>query len=97
MLSLRAPLARGLTKLDRSLFNKTWRLAAASVTDSKNIAKYRRQLSSENDILSFPRISAVREDPDQSAAQGRKCLLLRPGIDAQSAFVLVLLDSGLID
>ena len=77
MLSLRAPLARGLTQLDRSLFHKTWRLAAASILDSKNIAKYRKQLSSENDILSFPRISSVREDPDQS---GRKCLLLRPGI-----------------
>jgi len=82
MLSLRAPLAKGLTTLDRSLFTKTLSLAAASVVDKRHIAKYRKQLQSSNDLFSLPRISPIRDDPSEPA-RGQKCLILRPGIKAQ--------------
>ncbi len=81
MLALRAPLARGLTKLDRSLFTKTLNLAAASVSENKNISKYRKILEADKAICWFRGISPIRDDP--SAAQGHKCLLLRDGIKVE--------------
>ncbi len=83
MTALRAPLARGLTKLDRSLFSKTLNLAAASLKENKNISKYRMLLDSENVVFGFRGISPIRDNPDPSAGQGLKCLLLRDGIKAE--------------
>jgi tRNA (guanine37-N1)-methyltransferase len=55
-------------------------LAAATVKDNKNIAKYRRALDDGGEILRLERISAVVPDPDKDlAAKGRRCLLLKPG------------------
>jgi hypothetical protein len=84
MAALRAPLARGVTKLDRSLFSKTVNLTAASVTDKRNIAKYRNLLQITEDVFDYPRISAVRDDPRHAAESGSKCLVLKPGIKAES-------------
>lgn len=78
----RPPMVRQAgTTLNRALFAKTVDIAAARVSDPRNIAKYRKQLEKEKDILNADRLSAVVNDPDETLAkQGRKCLLLRPGI-----------------
>jgi tRNA (guanine37-N1)-methyltransferase len=78
----RPPIVRSAgATLNRALFAKTVDIAAARVNDPKHIAKYRKQLEKEKDILLADRLSAVVNDPDETlAAQGRKCLLLRPGI-----------------
>lgn len=78
----RPPIVRSAgATLNRALFAKTVDIAAARVNDPKHIAKYRKQLEKEKDILLADRLSTVVNDPDETlAAQGRKCLLLRPGI-----------------
>ncbi|WYZ34547.1 hypothetical protein EsH8_I_000823 [Colletotrichum jinshuiense] len=81
MITFRAPLARAATSLDRSLFSKTLQLAAATVKDSKNISKYRKQLEKSNELLRLDRLDSCRPDP---AASGLKCLLLRPGVKADA-------------
>ena len=83
---LRPPILRASTKLDRALFAKTVNLAAASVKDNKNIAKYRKALDKNADLLHASRLSPIVPDPDQNlAAKGKKCLLLRPSISAKSS------------
>ncbi|KAH6689154.1 Met-10+ like-protein [Plectosphaerella plurivora] len=79
MLSLRAPLARGMTTLDRSLFHKTLNVAAATVHDPRNIAKYRKQLLKGNELLGWDRLDSCRPDPVET---GKKCLLLKPEVKA---------------
>lgn len=82
---LRPPVLRTSTTLNKALFAKSVNLAAASVKDNKNIAKYRKALEKSKDILRYERISAIAPDPDQSlAAKGHKCLLLKPSISVQS-------------
>jgi tRNA (guanine37-N1)-methyltransferase len=79
----RPPLVKASTTLNRALFAKTVDLAAARLIKPQDIGRYRKILESSKDILDVPRISPVVGDPDQSlAAQGRRCLLLRPGIKA---------------
>ncbi|KAF9879120.1 Met-10+ like-protein [Colletotrichum karsti] len=77
MLILRAPLARAATSLDRSLFSKTLNLAAATVKDNRNIAKYRKQLEKAQELLHLDRLGSCRTDP---ANPNLKCLLMRPGV-----------------
>jgi tRNA (guanine37-N1)-methyltransferase len=79
MITFRAPLARAATTLDRSVFSKTLNLAAATVQDNKNIFRYRQALSKSAELLKLERIDPINPDP---VAQGRKCLLLRPGVKA---------------
>ena len=79
MLSLRAPLARGITTLDRSLFTRTLNLAAATVHDPRNIAKYRKMLNKGNEMLGWERLESCRDDPVE---KGKKCLLLKPTVKA---------------
>jgi tRNA (guanine37-N1)-methyltransferase len=75
---LRAPLGLGMTTLDRSVFSKTFNLAAASIRDHRNIAKYKNQLTTDGLIFDRPRFRFLRPHPDSTlAAAGRKCLLLR--------------------
>ena len=79
----RPPLVKASTTLNRALFAKTVNLAAARVSKPQDIGRYRKILESSKDILDVPRISPIIPDPDQSlAVQGRRCLLLRPGIKA---------------
>ncbi|EQB45743.1 tRNA (guanine(37)-N1)-methyltransferase [Colletotrichum gloeosporioides] len=77
MISFRVPLARAATSLDRSLFSKTVKLAAATVKDNRNISKYRKQLEKSKELLDLDRLDSCRSDPVNT---GLKCLLLRPGV-----------------
>nr|XP_036585220.1 tRNA methyltransferase trm5 [Colletotrichum truncatum]KAF6795117.1 tRNA methyltransferase trm5 [Colletotrichum truncatum] len=77
MITFRAPLARAATSLDRSLFSKTVKLAAATVKDNRNISKYRKQLEKSKELLALDRLDSCRNDPVKA---GLKCLLLRPGV-----------------
>lgn len=86
MLSLRAPLARATTTLDKSLFSKTLNLAAATVNENRNIARYRKQLQKGRELLDWDRLDTVRPDPVDAS---KKCLLLKPGTKADGErFVL---------
>ncbi|ROT39739.1 Met-10+ like-protein [Sodiomyces alkalinus F11] len=89
MLTLRAPLARASTTLDKSLFSKTLNLAAATVHENRNIARYRKQLEKGKELLNWDRLDAIRPDP---VAPGKKCLLLNPGtkVDVPSTWGPVL-------
>ncbi|RYO97889.1 hypothetical protein DL765_011014 [Monosporascus sp. GIB2] len=80
----RPPLIRSATgALDRSLFSKTVRLAAAAVADNRRIAEGRRELQRTREILVVDRIQGVRPHPDEAlAARGTKCLLLDPKVQA---------------
>ncbi|SPN96926.1 probable protein MET-10 [Cephalotrichum gorgonifer] len=85
MIQLRAPLARAMTTLDRSLFSKTFQLAAASIKDNRNISKYRTQLIKEKRVFDRINVDPLRAHPDESAAgKGRKCLLLTPDVKFDS-------------
>ena len=79
MITFRAPLARAMTTLDRSLFSKTVSLSAASVAEVRNLGKYRVLLGQRQEILSVPSVDVIRADPEQP---GGKCLLLKPSIKA---------------
>ncbi|KAM0279309.1 hypothetical protein ACHAQH_004656 [Verticillium albo-atrum] len=81
MLRLHAPLARAATSLDRSLFAKTLNLAAATVQDNRNIARLRKQLNKGSELLDWERLNACKPDPVE---EGKKCLLLREGVKADS-------------
>jgi tRNA (guanine37-N1)-methyltransferase len=78
----RPPIVRSAgALLDRALFSKTIPTAAARVTNLKDIHRYRTQFEKSEDILKLERLVNVRADPDQAvAAQGVKCILLKPGI-----------------
>jgi len=77
----RPPLVKASTTLNRALFAKTVPLAAARVSKPQDIGRYRKLLEARKEILEVERISPVVADPDRTlAAQGRRCLLLRPGI-----------------
>ena len=81
----RPPIVRsGANALNRALFSKNIKLAAAAVNDNRLISKYRKALSDSKEILLADRLSPIVSHPDQSlAAQGRKCLLLNPNVSAQ--------------
>ncbi|ORY66382.1 Met-10+ like-protein-domain-containing protein [Pseudomassariella vexata] len=67
--------------LNRSLFARTIPLAAATVAEKKNIAKYRQALAKTKELLALERIAAIAPHPDQAlASQGQKCLLLSPTV-----------------
>jgi hypothetical protein len=80
----RPPIHRTVaTVLDRSLFSKTVRIAAARIADRKNIAKCRTKLEKSRDLLRVDRLTSVREDPDPLfGSKGGKCLLLQPEVKA---------------
>ena len=80
----RPPLVKASTTLNRALFAKTIGLAAARVSNPQNIGRYRKIFETSKDILDVPRVSSVAADPDETlAAQGKRCLLMRPGIKAE--------------
>jgi tRNA (guanine37-N1)-methyltransferase len=78
----RPPIVRSAgALLDRALFSKTIPTAAARITNLKDIHRYRAQLEKSKDILKLERIMNVQPDPDKAvAAQGVKCILLKPEI-----------------
>jgi len=67
--------------LDRALFSKTIPIAAARVTDRKQISRCRSQLDKSKELLHLERLTVVRDDPDPIlASKGGKCLLLKPEV-----------------
>ncbi|KAK4154635.1 putative undecaprenyl pyrophosphate protein [Chaetomidium leptoderma] len=83
----RPPIVRsGTAALNRALFSKKIKLAAAAVQDNKLISQYRKTLQSGREILRVDRISPIRSHPDKALAeQGRKCLLLAPSVTAEAS------------
>jgi tRNA (guanine37-N1)-methyltransferase len=75
----RTPANRSMRVLDRTLFGKTIDLKAARIFENRDISKCRSLLEKSKDSLPLTRFMPVRADPDpQLAAQGRRCILLRP-------------------
>ncbi|POS87571.1 hypothetical protein EPUL_000868, partial [Erysiphe pulchra] len=69
------------TILDRSLFSRIFAASAARVLDSKDISRYRNELSKTREILKLDRFPNIRPDPDpEVAAQGGKCVVLNPQV-----------------
>ncbi|RKF55341.1 tRNA -methyltransferase [Erysiphe neolycopersici] len=79
----RPPMMRSAANsiLDRSLFSRVFAAAAARVLDSKDISRYRNELSKTREILKLDRFPNIRPDPDpEVAAQGGKCVVLNPQV-----------------
>ena len=75
----RPPINRAMHFLDRSFFQKEVPISAARILNNQRISNLRRELERAKDLLRLERTSVVRPDPDL-AAQGKKCLLLKPEI-----------------
>ena len=71
--------------LDRSFFRNEIPIAAARVANNRNILSWRKELEKSKDLLFLERISPCHPDPEL-ASQGKKCLLLRPGIRQDGTF-----------
>ncbi|KHJ31367.1 putative trna (guanine-n -)-methyltransferase [Erysiphe necator] len=82
MTIFRPPIVRSASlTLDRSLFSKVFPAAAARVQDSKDISRYRNELSKTREILKLERFLNIRPDPDpEIAAKGGKCVVLDPQV-----------------
>ncbi|KAG5990482.1 tRNA(m(1)G37)methyltransferase [Claviceps pusilla] len=75
--------ARALKTLDRSLFLRRLPTSAACIRENKLISKYRKQLEKTKEILLLDKFDPIAADPDAAlAAQGLKCLILRPNLKA---------------
>ncbi|KAL2432216.1 tRNA (guanine(37)-N1)-methyltransferase [Exophiala dermatitidis] len=75
----RPPVNRSMQTLDRSFFRKVVPLAAATVSDPRQITNVRKELDKTGDMLRLSNIKPLRED---DSAPGAKAILLRPGINA---------------
>ena len=75
----RPPINRAMRVLDRSFFQKTVPLSAATVFRSTDISKARGELQRNRDLLAMPRLSSIREVRGEDDVV-RKCLLLREGV-----------------
>ncbi|KAK3945298.1 putative undecaprenyl pyrophosphate protein [Diplogelasinospora grovesii] len=82
----RPPVVRsGAAALNRALFSKKYDIAAATVQDARLISKYRTSMEKSKELLRLERISSIAAHPDKDLAkQGRKCLLLNPGVNAEA-------------
>jgi tRNA (guanine37-N1)-methyltransferase len=72
----RAPAARGIKKLDTSLFSKVLPTTAASVRDNKLLSSYRKSLEKHNELLRLRTVSPIVDDTNPAASKGQKCLIL---------------------
>lgn len=81
----RPPILRSAsTLLDRSLFSKTFPIAAARIFNNTTISKFRTSLTQSQEILVLERFANVRSDPDISlASKGGKCILLDPKVKSE--------------
>ncbi|KAI1618233.1 Met-10+ like-protein-domain-containing protein [Exophiala viscosa] len=73
------PVSRSMKTLDKSFFRKVIPLAAASVSDMKQITNVRKELEKSSDMLKINPIKPLRED---ETMPGAKCFLLTPGVAA---------------
>lgn len=80
------PTNRSMRNLDRSFFQKTIPIAAATVFDDRNISAVRGQIERAGNSLGVTSLKAIVVD--ETVPGGRKCMLLRPGIVAAGLFVL---------
>lgn len=88
MMQLRAPLARAMTTLDRSLFSKTFQLAAAAIRDNRHISKYRAGVTREGGVFDRVHVNPLQPHPDGGlAARGTKCLLLAPHVKLECGYM----------
>lgn len=78
---IRPPVLAASKVLNKAAFAQTFNIAAASVRDNKRISQIRAVLTKSADLLSIERHPSIVNDPDAAlAAQGRKCMLLKPEI-----------------
>ncbi|KAK2741749.1 tRNA(m(1)G37)methyltransferase [Myotisia sp. PD_48] len=84
---LRPPINRVMRTLDRSFFQRTIPLAAATVFDPKNLKPIKNQLIQSKDILSAPRLQTIYpvQNPATKEEARLKCILLREGLKADDA------------
>jgi len=84
----RPPIVRSASAaLDRALFSKTIPIAAARVSNLKNLSKFRQQLDKSKELMQLERVMNVRPDPDPLLAEkGGKCLLLKPEVKPGGIF-----------
>lgn len=75
------PVNRSMTVLDQSFFRKCLPVSAFVVYDNRQISDIRKQLKSGGDELEALRLRTIRDGSD-----GRKYILLRPDIEADSEF-----------
>lgn len=80
------PSNRSMRELDRSFFQKTLPIAAATVFDDRNLSAVRDRVQRAGSLLGVFGIKAVVVD--QTVSGGRKCVLLTPGIVAAGLFCL---------
>ncbi len=73
------PVNRSMQNLDKSFFRKVVPLAAASVSDLKQITNVRKELEKSGDMLKIHPIKPLRDDETKL---GAKCFLLAPQINA---------------
>lgn len=86
----RPPVNRAMRVLDRSFFQKRIPISAARIEASKDISQCRNILQSSKDVLSIERYQTVQPDPADNGASGKRCILLRPQLDAQGTRLLML-------
>ena len=65
--------------MDRSFFRKTIPLSAATIFERRDIERVRADLVRSGDILSLDAVKITRDD---ETVPGRKCMLLKPKVDA---------------
>jgi len=79
----RPPINRSMRVLDRSFFQKTIPIAAATVFEDQNISLVRGKVQSAGHLFGVYSIKSIV--PDETVP-GRKCILLQPGIRATGIF-----------
>ena len=85
MFNVPVPIVRsGAAALNKQLFTRTVPIAAAAVSNSQFITKYRQTLTKDRKLLKLNKISPVVPHPEPSlAALKQKCLLLHPDVKAE--------------
>ncbi|KAI9172020.1 tRNA (guanine(37)-N1)-methyltransferase [Paramyrothecium foliicola] len=82
----RAPAAaRAAKTLDRSLFSQVVPTAAASIRENNLISRYRKELEKTREVFALDKFNPIASDPNpELAAQGKRCLILKPNVKPQS-------------
>lgn len=89
----RPPINRAMRTLDRSFFRRSVPLSAARIFKASDISKIRKELTKSNDVLSVPRLNAIRQVEGQDGSS-LKALLLREDLKADGRLFRVELKAG---
>jgi tRNA (guanine37-N1)-methyltransferase len=84
----RPPINRAMRTLDRSFFRRSVPLSAARIFKASDISKIRKELTKSNDVLSVPRLNAIRQVEGQDGSS-LKALLLREDLKANGGLFRV--------